>query len=98
MDSPRFPKKNYRNSDICVYNISLSGCSSTSSRINYDSFDIAGPNDYVQLIYNGGVSEKKYISDLEGDNDVIAATNFLVVFFTSKSINDNGFRIRAQCG
>ena len=85
-----------------MYNISVSGCSTT--RIHYDSFDLSPPStgssckDYVQLLYNNNAAMKKCSNDVEGTNELIAAAEFLVVFFTDRTVNDRGFQIRSQCG
>ena len=103
LKTPKFPKP-YRKNDICVYNISLSGCPNTV-RINFDHFTLPGIanstdscTDYVQF-YDGQLHTKRCGAQT-GEYVLLPSANFLVLFFSDKlrTSKDEGFNLRTQCG
>ena len=101
----------YRNSDLCLYNISIPSCVNGTILVESisDSDHEIEPairnkdgnivcTDYLQIYHNSSTSQLRYCAnDLSLMQLQIPATQFLAIFWTDTSVNEPGFKLRASC-
>ena len=101
----------YRRSDFCLYNVSIPNCESgwltiESAMANDREIEqrMKAENgeytctDYLQLFYGNSKTENFCDNDLTLKLPLhIPATQFLAIFWTDPSTNEDGFEIRAKC-
>ncbi len=95
-----------------MYNISLPACEHSGNggvRITFDENEVdiqtasssSTCKDYVQIVHSDGKFEKicgpySGLSDTQKQFE-LSETNFLLVFFSDKTIKREGFSLRTEC-